>query len=598
MEYNTIGDYEYTRNDWLGSGSFATVYKGRHKDTKQIVAIKEINLKRLGKEHDAVKIMQNLKSEIDTMRILIHPNVLRLEDVVSDGINIYMILEYCDGGDLLSYIRAHKKLQKKNNGLSEAESRMIASQIAEGLRYMHSIGIAHRDLKPQNILLSKCPKNTKNMKGNLKDVVIKIADFGFAKAMETSQVTQTICGSPLYMAPEVLAMKSYTNKADLWSYGTILYELLTGQPPFQANNIIELGEKHKAVQCVKLPQNITVSQECRDLVSALLVTDAEKRVSWEHFLENPWINLSTYQKQIIRCNTTHYSECEIGSAPARIQNMKSKSIPECDSKTIVGIVKPSMSFNSFKVPALDLLKSFEIIDKCLINDDNREFAVVGTEADMIQELQKWDEIAETLYEVGSEKMSLSYYSESNIIFEHCMCVGITILNMIEKYIKQTCKESNPVEQIHQETQESLESLESLNVSKVFKNICNFVIPACVLEFSCRHNKIELLIVRLGKVMKQCEASIEYCNKNMKNVESYKPLEKLLYDTAISFERRGSMEMKIDEFRRAKHHFVSATNLLESLLPYSGETEKIILTKHITLLSKRIQQITKICEEDN
>ena len=137
----TIGDYEFSPDSWLGCGSFATVYKGHHRHTGLIVAIKEIDTRRLD-----FKCMKYLENEISTMKSLCHPNLLKLYEVIYKEHFVYIILEYCEGGDILAYIR---------RGLREDQMRQLARQIMEGLKYLRSLNIVHRDLKPRNILLTK-----------------------------------------------------------------------------------------------------------------------------------------------------------------------------------------------------------------------------------------------------------------------------------------------------------------------------------------------------------------------------------------------------------------------------------------------------------
>lgn len=135
-----------------------------------------------------------------------------------------MVFEYCGGGDLSKYI-------SQNKHLSEEMAKKFMTQLAAGLKYLHSLHIIHRDLKPHNLLLTST---------NKEDHILKIADFGFAKTFDASTLSETVCGSPLYMAPEILKGQKYSSKADLWSVGTILFEMITGKPPFPARSTVEL----------------------------------------------------------------------------------------------------------------------------------------------------------------------------------------------------------------------------------------------------------------------------------------------------------------------------------------------------------------------
>uniref|UniRef100_A0A2K5SFX8 non-specific serine/threonine protein kinase n=1 Tax=Cebus imitator TaxID=2715852 RepID=A0A2K5SFX8_CEBIM len=190
-----VGDFEYSKRDLVGHGAFAVVFRGRHRQkTDWEVAIKSINKKNLSKS-----------------QILLGKEI--------------KILKYCNGGDLADY------LQVKGT-LSEDTIRVFLHQIAAAMRILHSKGIIHRDLKPQNILLSYANRRKSSVSG----IRIKIADFGFARYLHSNMMAATLCGSPMYMAPEVIMSQHYDAKADLWSIGTVIYQCLVGKPPFQANS--------------------------------------------------------------------------------------------------------------------------------------------------------------------------------------------------------------------------------------------------------------------------------------------------------------------------------------------------------------------------
>uniref|UniRef100_A0A8C0FUP3 non-specific serine/threonine protein kinase n=1 Tax=Bubo bubo TaxID=30461 RepID=A0A8C0FUP3_BUBBB len=195
-----VGDFEYSKKDLIGHGAFAVVFKGRHrKKTDWEVAIKSINKKNLSKS-----------------QILLGKEIKILK---------YFSACYCNGGDLADYLQA-------KGTLSEDTIRVFLQQIAAAMRILHSKGIIHRDLKPQNILLSYASRRKSSVSG----IRIKIADFGFARYLHSNMMAATLCGSPMYMAPEVIMSQHYDAKADLWSIGTVIYQCLVGKPPFQANS--------------------------------------------------------------------------------------------------------------------------------------------------------------------------------------------------------------------------------------------------------------------------------------------------------------------------------------------------------------------------
>ncbi|OXB71882.1 UNVERIFIED_CONTAM: hypothetical protein H355_004228 [Colinus virginianus] len=215
-----VGDFEYSKKDLIGHGAFAVVFKGRHrKKTDWEVAIKSINKKNLSKS----QIL--LGKEIKILKELQHENIVALYDVQEMPSSVFLVMEYCNGGDLADYLQA-------KGTLSEDTIRVFLQQIAAAMRILHSKGIIHRDLKPQNILLSY----TSRRKSSVSGIRIKIADFGFARYLHSNMMAATLCGSPMYMAPEVIMSQHYDAKADLWSIGTVIYQCLVGKPPFQANS--------------------------------------------------------------------------------------------------------------------------------------------------------------------------------------------------------------------------------------------------------------------------------------------------------------------------------------------------------------------------
>eukprot|EP00965_Chrysotila_dentata_P239282 6203006-Pleurochrysis_carterae.AAC.2 len=215
--FKRVGAYEL--GSTLGQGSFATVYRGQHRGTKRIVAVKAIVRGRLNQ-----KLTENLEAEISILQTLQHTNVVRLHDVQTTERHVYLVMEFCPGGDLSRFIRSR-------GAQSEPMARGFLLQLAEGLRYLRSHNLIHRDLKPQNLLLSSLSA----------DATLKIADFGFARYMQQQDLAETLCGSPLYMAPEILRFQKYDAKADLWSVGAIMYELLTARPPFTGANHVQVS---------------------------------------------------------------------------------------------------------------------------------------------------------------------------------------------------------------------------------------------------------------------------------------------------------------------------------------------------------------------
>ena len=178
--YKRVGNFDLY--NCIGQGSFASVYRGVNRTSRSVVAVKAIVRAKLNR-----KLQENLEAEISILRSIEHPNVMRLHEVQTTERHVYLVLEYCPGGDLMQVIRA-------KGAQSEEETRTYLVQLAHGLKHLRQRNLIHRDLKPQNLLLSAPGPHG----------VLKIGDFGFARYMPQQDLAETLCGSPLYMAPEIL----------------------------------------------------------------------------------------------------------------------------------------------------------------------------------------------------------------------------------------------------------------------------------------------------------------------------------------------------------------------------------------------------------
>ncbi|XP_012878488.1 PREDICTED: serine/threonine-protein kinase ULK1 [Dipodomys ordii] len=240
------------------------------------VAVKCINKKNLAKSQTL------LGKEIKILKELKHENIVALYDFQEMANSVYLVMEYCNGGDLADYLHTMRTL-------SEDTIRLFLQQIAGAMRLLHSKGIIHRDLKPQNILLS----NPGGRRANPNNIRVKIADFGFARYLQSNMMAATLCGSPMYMAPEVIMSQHYDGKADLWSIGTIVYQCLTGKAPFQASSPQDLRlfyEKNKTLTPV-IPRE--TSAPLRQLLLALLQRSHRDRMDFDEFFQHPFLDAST-----------------------------------------------------------------------------------------------------------------------------------------------------------------------------------------------------------------------------------------------------------------------------------------------------------------
>ncbi|KAH9717768.1 serine/threonine-protein kinase ATG1t [Citrus sinensis] len=224
-KYKTVGDYALKSKIGESSNSLSTVWKAEHLSSGDVVAVKQVYVEKLNKH-----LKSCLDCELNFLSSVNHPNIIRLFDAFQAENCIFLVVEFCAGGNLSSYIRLHGRVpeQTARKFLQQLGSSLPA--FGAGLEILNSHHIIHRDLKPENILLS----------GLDDDVMLKIADFGLSCTLYPGNYAEKVCGSPLYMAPEVLQFQRYDEKVDMWSVGAILFELLNGYPPFSGRNNVQL----------------------------------------------------------------------------------------------------------------------------------------------------------------------------------------------------------------------------------------------------------------------------------------------------------------------------------------------------------------------
>ena len=254
-----LNDYEQKRE--IGRGSFSTVVSAVHKITGEMVAVKKIKLEIFD------KYKGRILAELDIIRKLKHENVLKFYEIYQSKNHIYILSELCDG-TLTKLI---------NKTMSEQQIFDIYKQIMNGIKYLYDNKIFHRDIKPENILI--------------KDNIIKIADFGFAKEIKNyNNLMDTICGSPLYMAPEIVLNKPYNSKSDIWSLGIILYFMMYKKHPYgEVKSILHLLENYKSKTKILCPKQ-DFSYDLINLTSQMLIYEPNDRISWENLFDHNWLN--------------------------------------------------------------------------------------------------------------------------------------------------------------------------------------------------------------------------------------------------------------------------------------------------------------------
>jgi calcium-dependent protein kinase len=255
----------------VGEGAYGTVRKAKNKVTGQVFAVKAIHKK-------LVKDIALLEHEIGLLKVLDHPNIVKLVETFEDKRTYYLVMELCIGGELFDRIVA------KRNGFTEKTCAVLVQQMLRSAHYMHTNGVAHRDIKPENFLLAEDK--------DLLDATLKLVDFGLAKTVKTKgsvpQELKTKAGTPMYMAPEILS-GAYDEKVDVWAIGVVLYILVCGAPPFAGKNDAEiLGNVKRGAVSFDRKEWRNVSDMGKSLCLQLLTYDRRDRPTAGQGLNHKW----------------------------------------------------------------------------------------------------------------------------------------------------------------------------------------------------------------------------------------------------------------------------------------------------------------------
>ncbi|CCG80711.1 Serine/threonine-protein kinase cds1 [Taphrina deformans PYCC 5710] len=274
---------KYEIRQILGAGAFATVRAAIEKSSGTKYAVKILNQRKLAITNASSKATELFKREIEILQSTRHPNIVQYVDMWADDTEIYLVLEYLPGGDLMDYIMRRGKLDEYSTG-------KIIMQILDALVYCHKIGIAHRDIKPENILLTRDDPP-----------VAKLTDFGLAKMVEPGSFLKTFCGTLTYVAPEVISMHgriagAYSTAVDMWSMGCVTFIMLAGSMPFIAEGqeammqVIQDGNYDDEVL-----DEIELSGAGLDFIESLLRVNPASRMTGEQALHHPWLSNLEYE---------------------------------------------------------------------------------------------------------------------------------------------------------------------------------------------------------------------------------------------------------------------------------------------------------------
>ncbi|CAK8542158.1 unnamed protein product [Lathyrus sativus] len=310
---------KYELGRLLGQGTFAKVYHARNLITGVSVAIKVVDKEKILK----VGMVDQIKREISAMKLVRHPNVVELYEVMATKTKIFIIMEYAKGGELFNKVAKGK--------LKVDVARAYFQQLMSAVDYCHSRGVCHRDLKPENLLLDENEN-------------LKVSDFGLSALSESKRqdgLLHTTCGTPAYVAPEVINRKGYDgSKADLWSCGVILFVLLAGSLPFQDQNLMEMYRKISEGE-FKFPKWFAL--EVRQLLSKILDPNPKTRISMAKIMENSWFKKGL-EKPVVIETENHELATQPADGVFEVSENGSGSITETKQQ-----VKPCNNLNAFDI---------------------------------------------------------------------------------------------------------------------------------------------------------------------------------------------------------------------------------------------------------
>ncbi|KAI4332544.1 hypothetical protein L6164_017445 [Bauhinia variegata] len=352
----------------LGQGNFAKVYLARNLRTNQPVAIKVINKEKVLE----IGMTDQIKREISTMRLVKHPNIVQLYEVMASKTKVYFAMEYVKGGELFDKISQGKRL-------SENVARKYFQQLIGAVDFCHSRGVYHRDLKPENLLV--------NENGDL-----KVSDFGLSALKESTRndgLLHTTCGTPAYVAPEVITQKGYDGaKADTWSCGVILFVLLAGYLPFHERNLIRLYRKI-CIADFRCPPSFP--DEVKKLLSRILHPKPKARINTADIMETTWFKKGYMQFQAPMLPPQLPADCEVSDVEAAFASSNS------DDSSVVpnnggSPMRPSC-FNAFDI--ISLSSGFDLSGLFEEDKSQRQEIRFTTQKPASMIVSKLEEVAKT-----------------------------------------------------------------------------------------------------------------------------------------------------------------------------------------------------------
>ena len=315
----TVNNYDLV--EFIGQGAFSHVYKGQYHNTLNYVAVKIIPKAHVRSSGDT----NRLQREVDTMAFLKHSRIVSLVDFFEDAERYYLVMDYCEGGSIFDSL-------KRGIRFREPQAATVFRQVVDAVSFCHSRGVAHRDLKPQNILVTRFPD-------------IKVSDFGLCGYIDEKEMMNSFCGSPCYAAPECLRHTEYDGrKADIWSLGVLLYEMVTCQHPWNVANTAQMLQQ---ITQGSYTVPAFVTSACSELIGEMLKVDPNERIGIEDILAHPWMKLAA--KKISQSQTVSRSSLpRLNVHVATVREM-GRMLPQDHA----GVVSPLSALNRIPRAGLD-----------------------------------------------------------------------------------------------------------------------------------------------------------------------------------------------------------------------------------------------------
>lgn len=419
-----VGSYIIEKE--IAIGSYGTVSLC-HNETNEKFAIKKIQI-----QQKSMNLLTYIDNEITTLSQIANPNVVRFIEALRSANNFYIVMEFCKGRDLASYLSEFNNIPFR---IVSKWMRKILIAFVE----LRGKNIVHRDIKPGNLLLTE---------NNIEEAEVKIADFGFAKILKSPMI-DTQVGTPLYMAPEVIAMNQYNYKSDIWSLGVTAYELLYGYPPFQCSQIEELKNLQRAE--ITFNENPNVPIEAVEFIKAMLVFDYNQRPGFDQLLEMQFVKEQVQENPMLEIGENKEKEIQV-TQKAEIQNIlqgyedQKNEISQCLMVKVAYIeVDRNIEYLALRYALLGYQEIHLCIDKIIpFYESQKDFVeklknimneVMEIGKSYEEELKVLDE--EVLKKVGFQALCNSLVQECEILMknpdDHLMTTAL-ILSKIGKKI--------------------------------------------------------------------------------------------------------------------------------------------------------------------